>query len=356
MEEKRKKFAKFLGAFASLAKAISASAETVTILSEDLNNFLRSDSGEIPSRLKQLSKITTSEEVSSSLSNISEALTVGLIKGISASESKSGKEKEISFPERLLDKLFSESGTGFASIVVGSLAKNTVMAFFSQESQIYPDSSPEWLELIQTDTCRHLIGHCIQLFVSTAVAVYLDKTIHVNAYEELFSGLTKPEHESKVKNLLVSVCSGAVETLVKTSHQVISNSSLTERDEEFETESAVSCASQSRRGSVDLGWVEKVSSALAIQSNRSLVLELTGRVTSETVRSSLEFFLNKFLSVANNGVKIVREEVIERGIETVRFAAARSVVLFAVFLAVLAHFFSRFGFDLNRNSNDLCIY
>ncbi|EMS58885.1 hypothetical protein TRIUR3_16638 [Triticum urartu] len=164
------------------------------------------------------------------------------------------------------------------------------MAFYSAPSPPgQTSSSPDWVNVVATGKGHKAISSWVEVLVGTAVGVFIDKTIHINTYEQLFEGLTNPSHDAKVKELLVSVCNGAVETLVKTSHQVISkaNSKL---DNNGNGNNNGSGTGSSRAGE---GWVETVSSTLAVPSNRNFVLDVTGRVTFETVRSFLEFVLWK---------------------------------------------------------------
>ncbi|XP_042492895.1 protein PHLOEM PROTEIN 2-LIKE A10-like [Macadamia integrifolia] len=368
--KKRKRFLKLLGALISVAEAVSDSAETISVVSKDLKDFLQSDSDQIPTSLKQISKITRSEEFSESLVRVTQALTLGILRGY-RSDARNGDEALTTsgLTDRLMDRLFSTAGFGFASVVVGSFARSMVLAFYSDDQssggsnldhhQIIPPcfgpdslSPPRWVNVLCSNKCRELIADCIQLFVNTAVAVYLDKTMDINTYDEIFSGLTNPKHERKVREILVSLCNGAVETLVKTSHQVLSNSSSnssslavglgegtnTTRDDVSKEAVAMELKEKkSLDGIRGSGWVGKVSSTLAVPSNRRFVLDLTGRVTFETVRSFLEFLVWKLLDGLKKSYNIVHEEVVERGMEVVRYISAKSSVIITVCLSLCLH-------------------
>ncbi|XP_072990197.1 protein PHLOEM PROTEIN 2-LIKE A10-like [Typha latifolia] len=310
---RRKKLVRLFHALIALVNAVSSSAEAVALVSSDLNRFLRSDSDEIPSSLVQISKISRSEEFLSSVSSVSQALTKGIVRGlVSVSDSQS---------DRVLDKLFSPAGSGFVSVVVGSFAKNLVMAFDSEIDRTA--GFPRWLDLMCSEKGKEVVGHSVQVFVSTAVAVYLERTISINACDEILSGITNPAHEAKVKDLLVSVCNGAVETLVKTSHQVMTTPNLGSPVPDLEI--------------VRREVSSRSNSSLAILSNRRLVLDVTGRVTSEMVKSFLDFLLWKLSSGAKRSIGVARDEVVEKGLEAVRYLSAKSMAIFTICLALCMH-------------------
>ncbi|CDY22602.1 BnaC08g42360D [Brassica napus] len=234
---KRKRLIKILGAFLSVAELISDSAETMTTVSQDVKRFLNSDSDNIPNSLKQISKIATSDEFTSSLSTVSQAVTVGVSRGRSSFES-TGTGPEPSLVDRVVDKAFSEEGGRFLSAVVGSFAKNLVLGFHSKDvKNDSEEMTPQWVRLLGDDKCRELLSDCIERFTSTAVSVYLDKTMDINTYDQIFEGLTNPKHQDRVKDLLVTVSSGALQTIVRSSHDVFTSSSSSSRSniEEMKT-------------------------------------------------------------------------------------------------------------------------
>lgn len=329
VERRRKRLCSLLNTLESFTEALSSSAQTVTILSCDLNSFLRSDADELPASLKQVSKIATSDEFAGSISSLSEALTSGVVRGVGSGSSAddSSSSSSTSSSSGFLDKVFSPSGTGFASVVVGSFARNLAVGLMHRE----PDSAaalPAWMEAVGSDQCKDLVGNCIEKFVSTLVSVYLDKTAGINAYDDIFAGITNPKHDAKAKDFMVSVCNGAVETLVRTSHQVITGPNQ-EKEESFALGSSTDAADKE-----ESGWFDKVSSTLVIPSNRRLVLDVTGRVTFETVRSFLDFTLWGFRDGARRGVRAVGDGVIERGLEVLRYFSVKSVLVTAICLAL----------------------
>lgn len=362
--QKRRRLLKLVGALVSLAEAVSESTETIALISKDLKEFLRSDSDEVPNSLKQISKIAKSAEFSGSITEVSRALTVGALRGYN-SESKdnvNGNGGVLGFTDHVLDKLFTPAGSGFVSVVVGSLARNLVMAIFmdrrsSLQSETEGSSVPGWLNVLCDDRVKDLVGDCIQQFVSTAVTIFLEKTMDINTYDELFSGMTNPKHEKKVREMLVSVCNGAVETLVKTSHQVLKSSRSNANSYSVSPCLAVEGSKGLRFTGVDWkqgvlshkglrdsyglpknsGWVDKVSSTLAVPSNRRLVLDVTGRVTFETVRSLLEYLMEKLHDGVRQSVNAVHDEVVDRGIEVVRYATAKSSIITTLCLSLCLH-------------------
>ncbi|PKA57050.1 Phloem protein 2-like A10 [Apostasia shenzhenica] len=340
----RRKIAKLVNSLLSLFDSVSSAADTVTLVSGDLNRFLRSSSDEIPSSLRQVAKLASSEEVSGSVSRVFEAMTVGIARGIRSSDKMGPTAGADGFLDRVLDKAFSSAGSGFASVVVGSFARNLVIAFYSRGAEDGEDgrSGPNflagsrWVDVVCSVKSRELIADGIQVFVGTAVAVFLEKTMHINTYDEFFAGMTNPKHENRVREMLVSVCNGAMETLVRTSHAVLTNPSSASS---LNLENDRRSSSYSKHDKSN-GWIGEVSSTLAVPINRKLILDVTGRVTFESVRSLLDFTIWKVSEVTKMGMSSIQGKVLERGLEVVKYLTARSMVITTICFVVCMHMFS----------------
>ncbi|KFK27835.1 hypothetical protein AALP_AA8G436200 [Arabis alpina] len=339
---KRKRLMKIFEAFLSVAELISESAETLTLVSRDLKTFLNSDSDEIPNSLKQISKIAKSNEFNDSLSRVSQAMTIGIYRGYN-SESSNVTESESSVVDKVIDKVFTKTGSGFVSVIVGSFAKNLVLGFYSdgiEKNGVKScdsdslEETPKWVSLLCDDKCRELLADCIQRFTSTAVSVYLDKTMDINTYDDIFAGLTNPKHQDSVKDVLVSVCNGALETLVRTSHEVFTSSKSKNVIEEIDEEEDDCKVSGSSKSS---GWTDAISSTLAVPSNRRFMFDVTGRVTLETTRSIIGFLMLKTLQGFRKSLNVVHEEVTDRGRQVVGYVGAKSSVIVTVCLALYLH-------------------
>ncbi|CAH9069190.1 unnamed protein product, partial [Cuscuta europaea] len=135
MVKRRQRFLGLFGSLASLAEMASNSANSISILSKDLNEFIQSDSDQVPPSIRQISKIAKSDEVSESLVRITASVTTGVLQGCQNTTGTTFLATASGFGvDRVLDKLFTDAGSGFASAVVGSFANNLVMAAFYSAS------------------------------------------------------------------------------------------------------------------------------------------------------------------------------------------------------------------------------
>ncbi|CAH8320276.1 unnamed protein product [Eruca vesicaria subsp. sativa] len=324
---KRKRLTNLFEAIASFAELITDSAETITLVSRDVKQFLQSDSDEIPNSLKQIAKITKSKEFTDSISRVSEAVTVGVLRGYSFNNVEVEVESNSSVVDRVL---FSEAGTGFVSVIVGTFAKNLVLGFHEVEASIETTTKPKprWMSLLCDDeSCRELLADCIERFTTSAVSIYIEKTARINTYDQIFSGLTNPKHRDSARDVLVSVCNGALETFMRTSREVFTTSNAEEDGETFR---------------VGNGWGEVLTSTLAVQNNRKFMFDVTGRVTLETMRSILEFVVLKTSQSFRRSLSAVHGEVMDRGRQVVGYVGAKSSVIITLCLAVYFHVVNRF--------------
>ncbi|KAL9241630.1 hypothetical protein vseg_015720 [Gypsophila vaccaria] len=374
---KRIRVLSFFKTLISISENFGETAELIGVISRDLRVFLESDCDEIPKSLKKVVKLVNSKEFNDVVVRVTEGVTRGVVRGIRAESNGSNS----TFYDRFIDTLLSEGGSGFVSVVAGSFARNLVEALCCDDGtgprlrgKVDEDSNDNngggtaWVDVACSERGREVIGEVVQKFVGTAVAVYLERTMGVNTYDELFAGMTNPRHEKGVRELLVALCNGSIETLVKTSHQVMtkkgeddsgnlarfvvkrSNSEVGSKTYYSEIDDASNVITvkqngpgsslgleEDRKSSSGEGWVSTVSSTLAVPSNRKLVLDVTGRVTFETVRSFLEFLLGKIFANAKRNFGAVNDTIIETGRRVMRYVTAKSSVVASICLSLCLH-------------------
>ncbi|XP_062201389.1 protein PHLOEM PROTEIN 2-LIKE A10-like [Phragmites australis] len=308
-------------------------ADAVSLVGSDLADFLRSDSDQVPRSLLQLSKLAASEPISSAASSLSESVASGVLRAISTHrqlQQQQLQNPQTPLQDRILDRLLSPAGAGFASAVVGSFARNLVLSScHARTAEAGAREEPEWLAALCSARGKEAAAELVRVFVSTAVAAYLDRTVAVRSSDQVSAGLSDPKHEAKVKDLAVSVCNGAVETFLRTSRQLAKEASVAR------TEAATM---EPKAPNSDTNYVmQRVSSTLAMPSNRRFVLDVTGRVTAETVRSFLDFLAQRVSDGARKSIVIARDEVAERGLVAVKYLGAKSMAVLTISLALCMH-------------------
>ncbi|KAK1643828.1 hypothetical protein QYE76_061633 [Lolium multiflorum] len=330
---RRRRLVRLATALAAFLDAAASSADAAALVSSDLAAFVRSDADQLPRSVAQLAKLAASREVSSTVSALSQAVAAGVLRGVgSTSDSDpTSPDNKAALADRLVDKLFSESGERLMSAVAGSFARQLVVGFYSAPASPPGETSspPNWVSVVATGKGQKAISSWLEVLVGTAVGVFIEKTIHINTYQQLFEGLTNPAQDAKVRELLVSVCNGAVETVVKTSHQVISNANAGAKLDDKGNGSGKGSGSS---GGGE-GWVDTVSSTLAVPSNRKLVLDVTGRVTFETVRSFLEFVLWKL----HDGARKSGDTMFDSGLRAMRYMSDKSMLVATICISLCLH-------------------
>lgn len=258
----------------------------------------------------------------------------------------SGKEHLV---DRLAEKLFSESGKGFASAVVASASRSFVNSVLEHINDAASTSRTEGggevvkglVAFARSADGRAVLTDCIQTFVGTAVSVYLDRTKDINTFDELAASLGNPEHQGPITDLVTSICEASTRSFVRTSHEVLTSdpsssskqvtkatvSSCPDFGELFHdnegsevfydmgeqeplspSQSPVKWKGktivQGRRGTTvpSNNYMEQISKVIAVPSNRKLILEIAGTMTSSAVRSTIDVSLGK-VSAAFSGNK-----------------------------------------------------
>ncbi|PSC73345.1 PHLOEM PROTEIN 2-LIKE A10 [Micractinium conductrix] len=229
-------------ALAAYTDALGSGADTLALLAADLRAFLGSDSTDLPPSLRQLARLLQSPEVASTTS----ATVAALLRGVSGSTSVAANgssgggsngsthaEPQPAKPalDRVLEALLSDRGHSLVSVAVSLGARNLVTAWCDAQHRLtaadaaaaaaaraaaaaasgaplppvpppQPDLTNRLLGFLASPHGQQLAVLAVTAFVTGGMRSYLDQTLDVNFYEDLFGAMAKPEHLAAVKSVV----------------------------------------------------------------------------------------------------------------------------------------------------------
>lgn len=133
--------------------------------------------------------------------------------------------------DKVLDALLSDRGHSLVSVAVSMGARNLVGAIMeanvqqAQQQQRRPGALPQQglveriLDFLATDSGRQFAVAAITTFVTNGMRVYMDATLDVNFYEDIFSSMARPAHLEAVKQCIGMFAREAVGTAIQGSPQ-----------------------------------------------------------------------------------------------------------------------------------------
>lgn len=109
--------------------------------------------------------------------------------------------------DKILNALLSDRGHSLVSVAVSMGAKNLVGAYVDGSSRTAaaatkdggPDATDKLFSFLSSREGQQLAVMAMAAFASNGMKVYMDKSLEVNFYDELFGSMTKPEHLDVVK-------------------------------------------------------------------------------------------------------------------------------------------------------------
>ena len=197
--------------------AARAGGELAGRLAEDLREFVVRG-GEVPESAKQVLRLASSEEV------------VGLLRGVVAPGDGGGAATGggTAGPgpiDIIAEKLLTPQGTGFVSTVVGTVAREAIEGYMARVDLQQggaggasgSSAADILLDVAASEHGRDFLLTSMTALVSKSVGVYLDKTIHINPYEQMLESAAKPEHGEALRLTCGHITEVAVRTWVQES-------------------------------------------------------------------------------------------------------------------------------------------
>lgn len=201
---------------ASLQKysdALATGGDISASILRDLQEFLQSEGNEVPPTLRQVSKLLQSQEFTSTASSTVSAIYQGIAGPSAASgqqDDHQPRQQQQGTVDKILDALLSDRGHSLVSVAVSMAAKNMVSSYVETTARAaaanqgddntpQQDSTDKMFSFLSTPEGQQLAVMAVAAFASNGMRVYMDKSLEVNFYEDLFSSMAKPHHLEAVK-------------------------------------------------------------------------------------------------------------------------------------------------------------
>lgn len=242
----RRYFARLRAALLAYVDALSAGADTVHTVLADLQRFLASDATDVPPRLRQLARLLASEEAAATTQQHVTALVRGVAGGLGhgdaeVSRGSSGAGAQQLAPasprqqqpwrppgaragalDRLIEAALSERGQSLVSVAVSLGARNLVSSFLETQHRLRvasgapprPDIPDRLLAFLAQPAGQQVVALATGAFVSHGVRSYMDESMEVNVYEDIFASISKPQHLEAVKACVGTFARAAVSAAV----------------------------------------------------------------------------------------------------------------------------------------------
>ena len=210
--------------------------------------FLASDSEVVPQSIRQAIKLASCEETQEAVqANVKATLksvldqtrqaqngTSDSGEASSSSASTGGAESDASaedcsaepvVPNNLaggsmlgqtLEKVFSEKGSSFFAILAASVARQTVETLMDSASDQTNsgEAFEKYKDILLSEEGKQFVSDLLVTLVVESTSIYIDKTVHVNYYDQILETAVKPQHKTFVEGLCVKLCRVVTETMM----------------------------------------------------------------------------------------------------------------------------------------------
>jgi len=115
-----------------------------------------------------------------------------------------------------LEKVFSEKGSSFFAILAASVARQTIETLMDSASDQTNsgEAFEKYKDILLSEEGKQFVSDLLVTLVVESTSIYIDKTVHVNYYDQILETAVKPQHKTFVEGLCVKLCRVVTETMM----------------------------------------------------------------------------------------------------------------------------------------------